>query len=171
MKIIRRKADSVVIFSGQEFELTNDGLKGKDFRAPNVTSANHEILIVQSVPEDWQGGWYTYDGLWEKTDLWKSSEVVPTINERFTLLKTDFITYMDSHYDLGTQGTIRDAYANPMSDQDMKNNAVDVLVWANSVRRYYIDKKRSVRGGDMKTTWDFKQFDKTKPIWDFEDFV
>lgn len=93
------------------------------------------------------------------------------IKSTFTVLKTDFMSYMDNHYDLGIQGTVRDSYMHPLSQQQTKDKAVEVLNWVNSVRKYYIEKKQAIRGGNVETIWDFQQFDSTKPIWDFEDFV
>jgi hypothetical protein len=95
----------------------------------------------------------------------------PTILERFTTLKTYFVTYIMGHYDLGTQGTIQMAYTNEDSSPELKAKAKAVGDWILTVQAYYKEKKLALLGGDLSTTWDFQQFDTTKPIWDFEDFV
>lgn len=59
MQIIKDK-NNIVVFAGDGFELTTSGLVGKKFKAPGVKSSTHVMEIVESIPDDWVGGYYTY---------------------------------------------------------------------------------------------------------------
>ena len=72
---------------------------------------------------------------------------LPTITEAFTNLKTDFLTYVMGHYDLGTQGTIQMAYTNEDSSPELKAKAKAVGDWILTVQAYYKARKLSIFGG------------------------
>ena len=110
-------------------------------------------------------------------DIWNgSSFTTPPIDEDtikniFIYLKTDFLTYLDGHYDLGTQATIQMAFMNPDSSIELKAKAKEVGDWILTVQTYYKAKKLLVLRGEINTTWDFTEFDETKPEWSFDDFI
>lgn len=66
MKIIKDK-NNIVTHAGEDLELTAEGLFGSGFRSPTVTTKTHIIETVDSIPSDWVGGDYAYDGTWTLT--------------------------------------------------------------------------------------------------------
>jgi hypothetical protein len=66
MKIIKDK-NNIVTHAGEDLELTAEGLFGPGFRSPTVTTKTHTLETVDSIPSDWTGGDYAYDGTWTLT--------------------------------------------------------------------------------------------------------
>lgn len=62
MKIIRRKADNVVLFAEQGLALDADGARGDGWVARFVTTADAELVAGVQPPADFLGGCYTYAG-------------------------------------------------------------------------------------------------------------
>lgn len=94
-----------------------------------------------------------------------------TIEDRFTELKTEFESYIYGHYGPATQMTMIKAYSDEDTPIELKAKAKEVGDWIKTVQTYYKNIKASILSGAVETTWDFQQFDATKPQWDFEDFV
>ena len=68
MKIVKDQ-NNVALFAGADLKITKDGLIGPDYVAPFVTADRYSIEAVDSIPADYMGGHYTYDGKWTKTEL------------------------------------------------------------------------------------------------------
>ena len=101
MKIIKDQ-NNVVLFAG-ELELTETGLIGPGWTAPGITTASHTIEDVESIPADWVGGRYSYDGEWTKTQAgvdYDTSVVRPLIQSQN---KMDCKAFILSKYSEETQ--------------------------------------------------------------------
>lgn len=66
MQIVKDQ-NNVVLFAGDSYTLTETGLQGPGFVAPNVKVPTHALEAVDSVPGGWAGGDYAYDGEWVLT--------------------------------------------------------------------------------------------------------
>lgn len=108
---------------------------------------------------------------WDEVSFTSPEPEPPTIEERFTALKTDFLTYLVGHYDMGTQATMQARYVSPETPQETKQRIEEAWAWIRTVQLYYLEKKVAVLAGSVDTKWDFSQFDTPKPAWDWEDFV
>lgn len=63
MKIIARSADNVVLYAGTNIALTEEGATSQSgsFDA-STTTANATLIEDVTLPEDWVGGGYAFDG-------------------------------------------------------------------------------------------------------------
>jgi hypothetical protein len=75
MKIVKDLND-VVLFAGEDLELTNEGLLGMGYAVPFCTPATHVIESVDSIPADYSGGYYSHTsgGGWIRTSLGAKAE-------------------------------------------------------------------------------------------------
>ena len=80
-------------------------------------------------------------------------------------LCVDVNAYINTHYDPGTQQTLQALMIMDTVPQGVKDNIVTIWPWIQSALGYYYGKKAEVLGvEDPKlVTWDFSQFDATKP--------
>lgn len=69
INLVRRKSDNVVLFAGDTYSITESGLVSSAFKAPTITEIGHEIVECESIPDDWKGGWYAYNGEWVLTEF------------------------------------------------------------------------------------------------------
>lgn len=70
MKIIKYKSNNIVIYAGEDLELTEIGLKNKDLFSPIITTENSIIEEVNNIPNDFKGNHYKYeDNTWIKTNI------------------------------------------------------------------------------------------------------
>jgi len=69
MKIVKDKND-VVVFVGDDLELTDKGLVGDGYRAPFCTTSNYVLEEAEAVPADYSGGLYSHTAVagWVLTD-------------------------------------------------------------------------------------------------------
>lgn len=59
MQIVKN-LNNVVLFAGYGYELTETGMTGPGFNAPTIKSTTHTIENVDSIPDDFVGGHYTF---------------------------------------------------------------------------------------------------------------
>lgn len=73
--------------------------------------------------------------------------------------------YINSHYDAGTQQTLQALMVMDTLPQAVKDDILTIWPWIQSALAYYYGKKAEILGAaDPKIiTWDFSQFDTTKP--------
>lgn len=67
MRILRRKSDNVVLAVGSCFDLSESGVTVRGVHVPFITTQNADIVDVDSIPEHWANGFYTFDTDWELT--------------------------------------------------------------------------------------------------------
>ncbi len=79
MKLIKRKKDNIVIYAGDQYRLTIDGVICSEFIDPNTTPANAEqIEIDGGLPEYFTPGRYIWDDEWQ---LIGESPELPSIDD------------------------------------------------------------------------------------------
>ncbi len=86
-------------------------------------------------------------------------------NDIVGVLNSDVNTYIHGYYDAGTQQTFQALIAMDSVPQAVKDDIWLIWPWIQSALAYYYGKKAEVLSAeDPKTvTWDFSQFDATKP--------
>ena len=62
MKIIKRISDSVVLYADDDLMLGATGASNGDWQDPNTTTENAVLIEGVTLPVDWMGGNYTFDG-------------------------------------------------------------------------------------------------------------
>lgn len=117
MKIIKRISDNLVVYAEENLELTENGCYGNGWFCKNHTTENSVLEDVDSLPEDFIGGGWTYNNeIWSQTDFAsvyiseKNSVRVPqsvTMRQARLALSdagilTDVINYMNAS-DIETQ--------------------------------------------------------------------
>jgi hypothetical protein len=66
MKIIKRNSDNVVIYAGEDLTLDTRASNGEWVDA-SASTATHALIDGMTLPADWAGGAYTYNGAWAYT--------------------------------------------------------------------------------------------------------
>lgn len=119
MKIIKDQ-NNVVLFAG-DLELTATGLISPDWTAPGITTSTHTSEDVESLPADWVGGHYFYDGEWTLTDLGQAAKDENDLLAAQNIYRS-LESAVDGHvgsvaqakgYDNRLTATMRAGYANP----------------------------------------------------------
>lgn len=68
MEIVKHIDTGVVIYAGPSFTLSESGLTSPDgLNAVSVTTKEYIKQSVNSIPDDFKGNHYTYNGSWAKT--------------------------------------------------------------------------------------------------------
>jgi len=83
-------------------------------------------------------------------------------------INTDVNTYINSHYDSGTQQSFTAIYSQQDTTIETKTYLDPVLTWITTIMTYYYGKKMDIINATTVTilkeiTWDFTTFDATKP--------
>ena len=78
MEIIK-DSNNVVLFAG-DLQLTESGVTGLGYAVPFCTPTTHSIETVGSLPDDWKGGHYSYDGEWVKTSAGVAADNVKLLD-------------------------------------------------------------------------------------------
>jgi len=80
-------------------------------------------------------------------------------------LNQEVNTYINSHYDQGTQSSFNGIYAKRDTPDTVKDDLDLVWAWIATVMGYYYQKKNDILTLEAfdEVTWDFSQFDSTKP--------
>jgi hypothetical protein len=89
----------------------------------------------------------------------------PVIVHRLNKINSEVNTYINSHYDQGTQSSFNGIYAKRDTSDTVKDDLDLVWGWIASVMGYYYGKKNDILTLEAfdEVTWDFSQFDATKP--------
>ena len=94
----------------------------------------------------------------------------PSLDEKRELIATelnqDVSLYICGHYDMGTQNSIQAIYTNPETSETAKTLIDSMFAWIrDECLTYYYDIKAELFASDEPemVTWDFSQFDATKP--------
>ena len=88
---------------------------------------------------------------------------------KLELINDEVNTYINKHYDTGTQQTFTAIYTQQSTTTAVKNYLDPVLAWISSVMTYYYTKKTAIQEATTITaaeviTWDFPTtFDSAKP--------
>jgi len=80
-------------------------------------------------------------------------------------LTTEVNTYINAHYDQGSQASFQALYSLPATPQAVKDAILPLWPWIQAVMAYYYGKKAAIRDGEnyAAVSWDFSQFDATDP--------
>lgn len=62
MKIVKRASDNVVLFAGEDLALDQYGVSGNGWRYTSITTANAILETVNSLPDNFAPGEWTYAG-------------------------------------------------------------------------------------------------------------
>jgi len=89
----------------------------------------------------------------------------PGIAHQLTKINQDVNAYILSHYDAGTQNSFNGLYAKRSTPDALRDLLDPVWTWIESVMMYYYAKKAEILETHdySNVTWDFGQFDATKP--------
>lgn len=91
MQIIKDQ-NNVVIYAGGPFTINETGMIGPGFSAPTIKSTTHILETVESKPEDWVGGWYTYDGGWSLTAFGENQKAAQEAKDLFDSVTFDILS-------------------------------------------------------------------------------
>lgn len=119
MQIIKDQ-NNVVIFAGGPFDLTETGMIGPGFSAPTIKSTIHTLETVDSIPSDWAGGDYAYDGEWTLTaqgTAKKATEIAQAQNALKTACEKAIVDHIQAQVDIYNQ-------ANGLVFSDVKSCAL-----------------------------------------------
>ncbi len=100
-------------------------------------------------------GWNYTDGL-----FWKDAEWLK--NYRLTQINQAVNQYIYQYYDAGTQLSFNALYVHSATSEETKTALESVWAWIQSIMVYYYTQKADIEA-EIVTTWDFSQFDATKP--------
>ena len=95
MQIIKDK-NNVVLFAGEGFQLTDKKLIAPGWTSPAVNSRDHILEEVTSIPADYKGGYFTYNGQWTqiKFDVKPPEQIAAETTEAIqTMLDTKAKAY------------------------------------------------------------------------------
>lgn len=80
MKIIKRQSDNVVLFTGDDLVLDDDGCRGTGWQLRNIDPNELTLEVVDEIPNQFIGGGWTYvDGVWESNSI--GQEYIDEINK------------------------------------------------------------------------------------------
>ena len=87
-------------------------------------------------------------------------------------LNKEVNTYINKHYDTGTQASFTAKYTLDTTSAETKALIVPLWTWINSVMTYYYQRKALLQGDNWETTtWDFTTFDETDPDISLSSFM
>ena len=98
-----------------------------------------------------------------------STNNLPILEERRNLitkeLNKDVGTYINNHYDPGTQQTFQAMISMDNIPEEIKTSIKTIFPWIQSCLGYYYTKKSVILSSNNPELiiWDFTQFDTTKP--------
>ena len=97
----------------------------------------------------------------------------PSIAHRLTKINQDVNTYIYNYYDPGTQDSFNGLQARRSTSDAVKDIIDSVYDWIQIIMTYYYSKKVEIIASDEPglITWDFSQFDTTKPDVSLSDLV
>ena len=90
--------------------------------------------------------------------------VPPTKEELLQQINQAVNQYIFQYYDAGTQISFNSIYVHPATEQEAKTALESVWAWISSIMQYYYTQKAQIESSVITSaTWDFTQFDATKP--------
>lgn len=91
MQIIK-DSNNVVVYAGGPFTLTETGMYGLGFYAPNINLEKYSLETIQALPDDWEGGWYVYDGEWVLTQFGSDQKAANEAQDLFDSIVFDTLS-------------------------------------------------------------------------------
>ncbi len=81
MKVVRNKVTQVVVYAFNDSDpcvITDSGMTGV-VNAADIFSATHEVIEGVSVPENWTGNEWMYDGHWFRNGTTPTAPIPPKL--------------------------------------------------------------------------------------------
>lgn len=93
MIIIVEISSKEVVFGGDGLSVTESGLSGASFNAPWCTPDKFTAYVVDNIPEDFSGRWYTYSGgAWSLTAFGSDQKAAKEAQDLFDSIVFDTLS-------------------------------------------------------------------------------
>jgi hypothetical protein len=134
-------------------------------RGQVVFRYNHQQLERENDQGETETYWQCTSERLPKKDVPRTPEDSEHRDMLLQRLTTEVNTYINAHYDQGSQASFQVLYTLDATPQAVKDDILPLWPWIQAVMAYYYGKKAAIRDGEAyaDVTWNFTQFDATDP--------